>query len=126
MQSLSASEAWPCADDPVAQKDKLVAGGRLPRLLVATVGAITTGPLAEKLLKEGSADVVFVGRQFLRNPGMVWAWADELAQEGEEVQIALASQIGWGFKGRGKRASDGHEDHTSKPNECKRLGSCKV
>jgi hypothetical protein len=42
--------------------------------------------------------VVFVGKQFMENPGAVWAFAKELG-----VSIALADQIGWVFQWRGKR-----------------------
>lgn len=122
MQELGAKESF--SSNSTSQT---VSGdGRLPRIIVSSVGSITTGPTAEKLLIEGFADVVFVGRQFLRNPFLVWAWADELTEAGEEVQIQLPHQIGWGFKGRGKKCSDGKEDHASKPEHCKRVGSCKI
>ncbi|TEB34070.1 NADPH dehydrogenase [Coprinellus micaceus] len=121
MKGIGAKEAIPDNRKAPAQGN-----GRLPRLLVATVGAITTGPLAEKLLEQGDADAVIVGRQFLRNPFTVWAWADELTAEGKEVSVKLPHQISWGFKGRHKRASDGHEDCKSTPEQCKKLGSCKV
>lgn len=73
------------------------------RLLVSTVGSITTGKLAEELLqgKEGEEpglDVAMVGRGFQKNPGLVWAWAEELG-----TGIYLANQIGWGFGGRATR-----------------------
>ena len=32
-----------------------------------------------------------------RNPGLVFAWADELGQ-----QVQMPNQIRWGFAGRGK------------------------
>jgi len=86
--------------------DASSASVRPSRLIVATVGAITSGTQANQLLEDGSADVVIVGRQFLKNPGMVWAWAEELGG----IQIRLASQIGWAFKGRGKKTRDGRED----------------
>jgi 2,4-dienoyl-CoA reductase-like NADH-dependent reductase (Old Yellow Enzyme family) len=79
---------------------------RPERLIVSTVGAITSGEQAEKLLQDGCADVVMVGRHFQKNPGTVWEFAEELG-----VNIQLASQIRWGFKGRGKKTSDGKEDH---------------
>lgn len=62
-------------------------------LLVASVGSITNGPQAQKLLEEG-LDAVLVGRYFQRNPGLVWAFADELG-----VETGLASQIAWGVGG---------------------------
>lgn len=67
-------------------------------LIVSTVGKITTGAVAQQVLDQGQADVVFIGKQFLENPGVVWAFAKELG-----VNIALADQIGWVFQWRGKR-----------------------
>jgi len=64
-------------------------------LLVSTVGLIKEGKLANELLLEHGLDVVFAGRAFLKNPGTVWAWADELG-----VKIEQARQVGWGFVGR--------------------------
>ena len=70
-------------------------------MAVGTVGTITNGPQANQLLEgedeeeEGRLDVVLVGRMFQKNPGLVWAFADELATE-----IHVAHQIGWGFGGR--------------------------
>lgn len=56
------------------------------RMLVSAVGSITTGALAEKLLVGGDGededdtplDVVMAGRLFQKNPGLVWAWAEEV------------------------------------------------
>ena len=45
---------------------------------------------------EGKADVIFVGRAFQKNPGMVWQFAEDLG-----VQIKVANQIEWAFLGRG-------------------------
>ncbi|KAJ3568706.1 hypothetical protein NP233_g5542 [Leucocoprinus birnbaumii] len=69
------------------------------KLVVSAVGALGNGPIAQKVLESGQADVVFVGRQFQKNPGLVWQMADELG-----VEIVQAKQIGWGFKGRAKQA----------------------
>ncbi|KAH9947611.1 hypothetical protein B0H21DRAFT_323921 [Amylocystis lapponica] len=66
------------------------------RILVGTVGAITDGKTAQGVLDKGQADVVFVARQFQKNPGTVWAFAEELG-----VDITVAHQIEWGFMGRG-------------------------
>ena len=73
------------------------------KALVGSVGVITEGPLAESLLQEGKADVIFVARHFQRRPGLVWDWADELG-----VSIKVANQIEWGFAGRGKHKKSGH------------------
>lgn len=45
---------------------------------VAAVGLITTPPQAESLVLDGSADVVMVGRQFLREPSFALRAAAEL------------------------------------------------
>ncbi len=41
--------------------------------------------------------MVFVGRQFLKNPGVVWSFADDLG-----VELHHSRQFGWGFQGRPK------------------------
>ncbi|KAF5391154.1 hypothetical protein D9757_003083 [Collybiopsis confluens] len=69
------------------------------KTIVGTVGGIKSGVQAEKYLQDGVADVVSVGRQFQKNPGTVWAFAEELG-----TQIYVANQISWGFFGRGPRA----------------------
>jgi len=66
------------------------------RLFVASVGAITDGKTAQGVLDKGQADVVFIARQFQKNPGTVWQFAEELG-----VDITVAHQIEWGFMGRG-------------------------
>lgn len=63
-------------------------------LLVTAVGSITNGPQAEAIVEDG-VDAVFVGRYFQKNPGLVWAFAEELG-----VEIHTANQISWGFGGR--------------------------
>lgn len=65
------------------------------KVAVSTVGTITSGKQANDLLNEG-LDVVFAGRMFQKNPGLVWYWAEEL-----NVEINTANQIRWGFGGRG-------------------------
>lgn len=66
------------------------------KVLVSAVGGIRSGAIATEVLDSGSADVVFVGRHFLKNPGAVWQFAEELG-----VTISQAVQIEWGFLGRG-------------------------
>jgi len=68
-------------------------------VMVGTVGIIESGVQAEGLLQEGKADAVLVGRAFLKNPGLVLAWAGEL-----DVEVRQANQIGWGF---GQRPAGG-------------------
>ncbi|MCJ1254212.1 hypothetical protein MMC24_002026 [Lignoscripta atroalba] len=64
------------------------------KMLVGTVGTITNGKQANQLLEEG-LDLAIVGRMFQKNPGLVWAFAEDLG-----VQINVANQIRWGFGGR--------------------------
>ncbi|KAF7971891.1 hypothetical protein HWV62_19509 [Athelia sp. TMB] len=66
-------------------------------LVVGAVGGIRTGAAAQAVLAKGEADVVFVGRWFQRDPALVWTFAEELG-----VEVFVARQIEWGFKGRGK------------------------
>jgi 2,4-dienoyl-CoA reductase-like NADH-dependent reductase (Old Yellow Enzyme family) len=65
------------------------------KLLVSSVGALHSGISAQDVLETERADVVFVGRQFQKNPGQVWAMAEELG-----VEIHAAHQIEWAFRGR--------------------------
>ncbi|THG96980.1 hypothetical protein EW026_g4953 [Hermanssonia centrifuga] len=66
------------------------------KIIVSAVGGIDNGKLAQRILDEGKADVIFVGRQFQRNPGTVWLFAEDLG-----VRIKAAHQIEWAFFGRG-------------------------
>lgn len=67
------------------------------KILVGAVGSLENGHIANGVLEKGQADVAFVGRLFQKNPGLVWAFADDLG-----VEIHLAGQISWGFKGRAR------------------------
>ena len=71
------------------------------KVLVSAVGALHTGLVAQSVLDEGKADVVFVGRLFQKNPGVVWTFADELG-----VELHHSKQLGWGFQGRAKVEED--------------------
>ncbi|KAK0211884.1 NADH:flavin oxidoreductase/NADH oxidase [Armillaria fumosa] len=64
-----------------------------PGLLVSAVGRINDGHIAQNVLDRGQADVVFVGRLFTKNPGLVWSFADDLG-----VTIKVANQV-WGLGG---------------------------
>ncbi|KAE8148339.1 hypothetical protein BDV25DRAFT_19365 [Aspergillus avenaceus] len=66
------------------------------KLLVATVGAITNGKQANQLLEEEGLDVALVGRGFQKDTGLAWTFAQHL-----DTEIAMASQIRWGFTRRG-------------------------
>jgi 2,4-dienoyl-CoA reductase-like NADH-dependent reductase (Old Yellow Enzyme family) len=87
----------PAYQAPFAEAVKKSVGSKL---FVGCVGAITDGFTAQGVLDKEQADAVLVGRQFQRNPATVWAMADDL-----DVDINIAHQIVWGFKGRGKKAA---------------------
>ena len=65
---------------------------------VGAVGMITSGVQAAELLEKDMADIVFVARAFQKNPGLVWAWAEELG-----VEARAGNQIGWGWGQRPNR-----------------------
>jgi 2,4-dienoyl-CoA reductase-like NADH-dependent reductase (Old Yellow Enzyme family) len=68
------------------------------KMAVSAVGSITEGKQAEGYLQDNNLDFILVGRQFQKNPGLVWSFADDLGVEGR-----WANQIRWGFGGRGKK-----------------------
>jgi len=76
---------------PFAKEIKKSVGDKL---LIGTVGTITTGTLANELLEDG-LDLAIAGRMFQKDPSLVWTWAEQLG-----VQINVANQIRWGFGGR--------------------------
>ena len=95
----------PAYQAPFAEAVKKAHGIDTPRrLLVGSVGGIKTGEIAQDVLSKGRADVVFVGRQFQKDPHVVWTFAEQL-----DVKIKVANQIGWGFglsaSGRGASGS---------------------
>jgi 2,4-dienoyl-CoA reductase-like NADH-dependent reductase (Old Yellow Enzyme family) len=73
------------------------------KLLVSAVGSITGGKQAQAIISgkgeqsmgSEELDLIAAGRMFQKNPGLVWAWAEELG-----IQINVANQIRWGFGGR--------------------------
>ncbi|RPD62730.1 FMN-linked oxidoreductase [Lentinus tigrinus ALCF2SS1-7] len=67
------------------------------KIRVAAVGRIHTATLAESVLNKGQADVILVGRMFLKNSSLVWTFAEELG-----VELHHSSQLGWPFKGRAR------------------------
>ncbi|KAK3615064.1 NADH-dependent flavin oxidoreductase [Elasticomyces elasticus] len=66
------------------------------KMAVGAVGIIDNAHLANDLLEKEGLDMVTVGKGFQKNPGLVFACADELKQ-----QVQMPNQIRWGFKGRG-------------------------
>lgn len=95
----------PAYQSPFSEAVKKAHGIDTPRgLLVGAVGGIKTGDVAQDVLSKGRADVIFVGRQFQKDPAVVWTFAEQLG-----VKIKVANQIGWGFglssSGRGASGS---------------------
>lgn len=86
----------PAYQAPFAIQVKEVVGDKL---MVASVGAISDAHMANDLLEKDGLDMVFIGRPFLKNPGLVFAWADDLGQG-----VQMPNQLRWGFAGRGKKA----------------------
>ncbi|KAF2193940.1 FMN-linked oxidoreductase [Zopfia rhizophila CBS 207.26] len=68
------------------------------KMAVGTVGTITEGNQANGYLENDGLDLAIAGRMFQKNPGLVWAWADDL-----DVEVRWANQIRWGFGGRGRK-----------------------
>ncbi len=90
-QNLFANSRGMAYQAPYSKEIKEVVGDKL---LVSAVGRINDAKVADELLKEG-LDMIMVGRFFLRNPGLVWSWADDLG-----VTLFQAQQYAWGFYGR--------------------------
>jgi len=89
--------AGPGYQAPFAKEVKKAVGDKM---MVGTVGTITSGKQANQLLEEG-LDLAIVGRMFQKNPGLVFYWADEL-----EMEVQMPNQIRWGFGGRGKKHAE--------------------
>ncbi len=68
------------------------------KLLVSVVGGISDPKVAESLLQK-DLDLILVGRVFLKDPALVWRWADALG-----IRLYQAKQYSWPFYGRTKRA----------------------
>lgn len=86
----------PAYQAPFAIKVKKAVGNKMH---VGSVGSIETAKLANDLLEKDGLDLVTVGRGFQKNPGLVFAWGDELG-----VNVNMPNQIRWGFGGRGKKS----------------------
>lgn len=86
-------KSGPAFQAPFAVAVKKAVGDKL---MVATVGAITNGKMANNLLEEDGLDVVLVGRGFQKDTGTAWTFAQHLGAE-----ISMANQIRWGFTRRG-------------------------
>ncbi|RLV94022.1 NADPH dehydrogenase afvA [Spathaspora sp. JA1] len=63
------------------------------KVVVAAVGGLHEDPvLVKSLIDQGVFDLALIGRGFLRNPGLVWEFADKLG-----VRTHQARQFEWGF-----------------------------
>ena len=62
------------------------------KIVVACVGGFTEAGFANETLKNNVSDLIFVGRAFLKNPGLSWKWADDL-----NVRLHYQQQLGWPF-----------------------------
>lgn len=89
VHSAQKVKSGPAFQVPFAAAVKKAVGDRM---LVAAVGMINNGNLAEEILNENELDVILVGRAFQRDTGLAWHFAKDL-----DVEIAMAAQIRWGF-----------------------------
>ncbi|KAH8811148.1 hypothetical protein F5884DRAFT_842988 [Xylogone sp. PMI_703] len=96
-KSAIAIKSGPAYQVHLAQDIKKAVGDKV---LVSAVGGIKTGLLAEEALQSG-LDAVMAGRWFQQNPSLAATFADELG-----VRVKLASQIEWGFRGRGSKVKN--------------------
>ncbi|EYE95203.1 NADH:flavin oxidoreductase/NADH oxidase [Aspergillus ruber CBS 135680] len=85
--------AAPAFQAPFAIAVKKAVGNKVS---VGSVGMINSAQLANSLLETDGLDFVLIGRAFQKNPGLAWAWAEEL-----DVEISMSNQIRWGFGTRG-------------------------
>jgi 2,4-dienoyl-CoA reductase-like NADH-dependent reductase (Old Yellow Enzyme family) len=104
IHKLQKVDAGPGYQAPFAKKIKKSVGAKM---LISTVGSIKTGMIAQDIIEGGRdeddtpLDLVAAGRLFQKNPGLVWAWADDL-----NTSIQIAHQIAWGFGGRAQAPKD--------------------
>ena len=63
-----------------------------PDILIGSVGLITNAKQAEGILQDGKADVVFMAREFIRNPNFAMTAAQEL---GVSIKPAAQYERGW-------------------------------
>ena len=94
LHPAQAIKTGPSYQAPFAKEIKKAVGNKM---LVSSVGTITEGKQANGLLEEG-LDMVFAGRWFQKNPGLVFAWAEDL-----DTDVMKPVQIDWAFRRRGKK-----------------------
>jgi len=63
---------------------------------VGVLGKVTEGKQAQGFLEDGTADACVIGRQLLRDPYLVYTWAETLG-----VEIQIANQMRWALPGAG-------------------------
>lgn len=98
MEPWSDTPAGIAYQAPFALKIKKAVG---ESILVNAVGSIKSGYAANELLDSG-LDMVAVGRPFLKNPGTVLQFAEELG-----VDVEMAVQQSYVYRGRGYPGSKG-------------------
>jgi 2,4-dienoyl-CoA reductase-like NADH-dependent reductase (Old Yellow Enzyme family) len=77
--------AGPAYQAPFAIKVKKAVGDKMA---VSVVGMIDNAHLANDLLEKDGLDIITVGRGFQKNPGLVFAWADEL-----NIHVQMPNQV---------------------------------
>ncbi|GAA5850984.1 hypothetical protein JCM5353_007174, partial [Sporobolomyces roseus] len=98
-------QTCPSYQVPLAEaiKSSLPPDSRIP---VSTVGLITQSHQAEDILQQGKADVVKLGREFLRHSDVVFNWAIEL---GVTVNVPVQYQRAWTRMFRKSHANGGEK-----------------
>lgn len=77
-----------------------------PDVIVGAVGLIDTPQYAEQVLESHQADVIFLGRPFLRNPH----WAIQAAEDlGVAVKPANQYERGWTMIRTPRTSADHHD-----------------
>ncbi|GAA5903463.1 hypothetical protein JCM6882_006554 [Rhodosporidiobolus microsporus] len=77
-KSIHADFASSVASTHASANSTSVGGAGEYPTLVSAVGLITSAEQAEGVLQQGKADVVTIGRAFLRDPSLVFNWAQDL------------------------------------------------
>ena len=78
------------------------------KMLVASVGGIKDGHIAQGVMQKG-IDLVLVGRQFLRDHQTGWTYGEQLG-----VAVKLPNQVDWVFAGRGSQGKRNVAESKSK------------
>ena len=89
---LAAQKVTARPDYQAPFSEKIYLAVKASGAVVGVVGMITSAKQAEELLAKGIADAVVVGKSFMKDPALVWSWAEELG-----IEVRVADQIGWAF-----------------------------